>query len=455
MIGIIDYDAGNLGSVQKALDYLGADYRVISSASEWAEPSAIILPGVGAFGAAIQKLKERGFIQPIKDFIAAGRPFLGICLGMQLLMESSEEDPGVPGLGVIKGSCRKFNRGKVPQIGWNRTEARAGSRLFHGLGEAASFYFIHGYYVDQQETGAAAALTHYHIPFTSAIEKDNVRAVQFHPEKSGDSGLRLLKNWLDIAANRNAVPPVRIIPCLDVDNGRVVKGVNFKNLRDAGDPVELARRYNREGADEITFLDIGATYKSREILMDVVARVSREVFVPLCVGGGIRSVEDMRQVLRAGADKVSMCSAAIKDPSLISEGARRFGSQCMVLSIDAGRAGDSWHAFVKGGREDSGLDALEWAKTAESKGAGEILLNSIDRDGTQAGYDLELTRRVSELVNIPVIASGGAGTPEHMVEAAKEGKADAILLASLLHDQQLTLPEIKRYLNDKGVNVRW
>lgn len=248
---------------------------------------------------------------------------------------------------------------------------------------------------------------------------------------------------------------IRIIPCLDVDNGRVVKGVNFTDIRDAGDPAELAKLYNRQGADEITFLDIGATYKSRMILLDVVEKVSRNVFVPLTVGGGIRSVEDVRMVLKAGADKVSICSAAIKDPALLSRGARLFGAQCMVLSIDAQRCGSTWNAYIGGGRLDSDLDALEWAKKGEQLGAGEILLNSIDRDGTQIGYDLELTRRVSESVNIPVIASGGAGTKKHMADAVISGKADAILLASLLHDRQMTIPEIKAYLNRQGVNVRW
>ena len=248
---------------------------------------------------------------------------------------------------------------------------------------------------------------------------------------------------------------IRIIPCLDVDEGRVKKGVKFTDIRDAGDPVELAKLYNDQGADEITFLDIGATYRSRQILLDVVEKVSRCVFVPLTVGGGVTTTGDMRRALNAGADKVSVCSAAIRAPSLLTEGSKLFGSQCIVLSIDAMKEGNSWHAYLNGGRVNSGIDALQWAKQGEDLGAGEILLNSIDRDGTQAGYDLELTRNVSERVNIPVIASGGAGSPDHMVAAAKEGKADAILLASLLHDRVFGLREIKKYLKEKGVNVRW
>ena len=247
----------------------------------------------------------------------------------------------------------------------------------------------------------------------------------------------------------------RIIPCLDVDEGKVVKGIKFKEIKEAGDPVELAREYNKQGADELVFLDIGASYKSREIMADVVRAVSREVFIPLTVGGGIRSVDDMRNILMSGADKVAMCTSAIKNPALLSEGARAFGSQCIVLSIDAKKEGDSWYAFTHGGRNNSGLDALQWAKKGEELGAGEILLNSIDMDGTKAGYELELTKRVSECVSIPVIASGGAGTLEQVLEAVTKGKADAVLLASLLHFGEFKISDIKNYLQDSGVSVRW
>lgn len=247
----------------------------------------------------------------------------------------------------------------------------------------------------------------------------------------------------------------RIIPCLDVDDGRVVKGVKFQEIRDAGDPVELSRFYNEQGADELVFLDIGASYKSRETLIDVVRQVSAQVFIPLTVGGGVRSVEDMRNMLLAGADKVAMCTSAIKNPNLLSEGAEIFGAQCIVLSIDAKRVGSAWHAFTHGGRNDSGLDAVAWAKRGAELGAGEILLNSIDQDGTQQGYDLELNARVSELVGIPVIASGGAGNIQHMVEAITLGKADAVLLASLVHFGDYTISQIKTYMQEKGVVVRW
>ena len=247
---------------------------------------------------------------------------------------------------------------------------------------------------------------------------------------------------------------VRIIPCLDIRDGRVVKGVKFKNLKSAGDPVELARYYNDQGADEIVLLDVTASAQSRRIMLDIIEKVSSQVFVPLCVGGGIRSLEDIRAILRAGADKVSLCTAALENPGLIREAATTFGSQCVVLSIDAQREGSTWWAYCRGGREKSRWEAIAWAKWGEKQGAGEILMNSIDMDGTQAGYDLELTRKVAERVSIPVIASGGAGSLSQIYEAITRGRADAVLLASLLHFNQITLKEIKEYLAKKGVKVR-
>jgi cyclase len=260
----------------------------------------------------------------------------------------------------------------------------------------------------------------------------------------------------------------RIIPCLDVDDGRVVKGVKFKGIQDAGDPVELARRYNNDGADELTFLDIGASYKSRATLLEVVKQVAAEVFIPLCVGGGIRTVEDMREAMNAGADKVSVCTSALARPELLSEMARAYGNQCVVLSIDAKRVNAerlAWTAYSHGGRTDTGLDALEWARRAVELGAGEILLNSIDADGTGAGYDLELTRAILEAVNVPVIASGGAGNLDQIAHVLlppdapgagdQWGNADAALVASLLHFGKTTIPEIKKHAQAKGVCVRW
>ena len=248
----------------------------------------------------------------------------------------------------------------------------------------------------------------------------------------------------------------RMIPCLDVHAGRVVKGVNFVDLRDAGDPVEIAAAYDAAGADELVFLDITASSDARSTVVDMVRKVAEKVFIPFTVGGGIRTVEDFKALLREGADKISVNSAAIMRPELISEAADKFGSQCVVVAIDAKRRADGsgWNIFKNGGRVDMGIDAVEWAMKADRLGAGEILLTSMDCDGTKAGYDLELTRTVAEHVSIPVIASGGAGTKEHFYDALTEGKADAVLAASLFHYKELEIRELKEYLRGRGVSVR-
>lgn len=247
----------------------------------------------------------------------------------------------------------------------------------------------------------------------------------------------------------------RIIPCLDVTEGRVVKGTKFVDLKDAGDPVELAAVYDKEGADELVFLDITASSDKRYIMLDVVRKVAETIFIPFTVGGGINDVETMRELLSAGADKVSVNTAAVKDPNLIRAGAEKFGSQCIVLAIDAKKIADKkWEVYTHGGRTPTGLDAVEWAKKAVKLGAGEILLTSMDRDGTKAGYELELTRAVADAVDVPVIASGGAGKNEHVYEAFARGRADAALLASILHYREMTIKEIKDYLGDRGITVR-
>lgn len=247
----------------------------------------------------------------------------------------------------------------------------------------------------------------------------------------------------------------RIIPCLDVRAGRVVKGTNFIGLRDAGDPVELASLYDREGADELVFLDITASVEKRKSMLDVIDRTASRVFMPLTVGGGISSVEDMRNCLHAGADKTSLNTAAVQNPTLLSQGAELFGSQCVVLALDAKRCGaDKWEVYVHGGRTPTGLDAVAWAKKAVSLGAGEILLTSMDADGTKNGYDIALTRAVAEAVPVPVIASGGAGTLEHFYEVLTQGKADAVLAASVFHYKEFTIRQVKEYLRGRGVEVR-
>ncbi|MBP7225734.1 MAG: imidazole glycerol phosphate synthase subunit HisF [Aliarcobacter sp.] len=246
----------------------------------------------------------------------------------------------------------------------------------------------------------------------------------------------------------------RIIPCLDVNNGRVVKGVNFVGLRDAGDPVEVAKRYNAEGADEITFLDITASHENRGTIVDIVEKVAKEVFIPLTVGGGIRTLEDIYALLNVGCDKVSINSSAVSNPGFINESSKRFGSQCIVVAIDVKRVADgSYHVFVKGGREDTGLDALAWAKEVTDRGAGEILLTSMDTDGAKTGFELNITKQISDLVGIPVIASGGAGTMEHIKEAFECG-ASAALAASIFHFKEIDIMDLKRYLRSNNIPVR-
>ena len=249
----------------------------------------------------------------------------------------------------------------------------------------------------------------------------------------------------------------RIIPCLDVKAGRVVKGTNFVGLRDAGDPVELAKRYDEERADELVFLDISASHERRGIMVEVARQCAAQMFIPFTVGGGIRSVESMRTMLKAGADKISVNTAAVDNPKIISEGAKKFGSQCIVLAVDAKRRdnGDGWEIYTHGGRTPTGLDAIEWVQKGVGLGAGEILLTSMDADGTKDGYDIELTRAVSEAVNVPVIASGGAGTFEHFLQVLTEGKADAVLAASVFHYGQYSIRQVKEYLRIRGIEVRF
>jgi cyclase len=246
----------------------------------------------------------------------------------------------------------------------------------------------------------------------------------------------------------------RIIPCLDVDNGRVVKGINFVSLKDAGDPVEQATIYSKEGADEITFLDITATHQERRPMIDVIKKTAEKCFVPLTVGGGIRNISGITDFLNAGADKVSINSAAIKNPNLIKEGSKKFGNQCIVVAIDAKKKSNGWNVFINGGRIDTGMDVVEWAKKAEGLGAGEILLTSMDKDGTKSGFDIELTSKVSNCLNIPVIASGGVGSLDHFLKGISLGGASAVLAASVFHFKEITIKEVKNYLISNGVKVR-
>ncbi len=246
----------------------------------------------------------------------------------------------------------------------------------------------------------------------------------------------------------------RIIPCLDVTHGRVVKGTNFVELKDAGDPIEIARRYNDEGADELTFLDITASSDNRDLILHIIEAVAAEVFIPLTVGGGVREVADVQRLLNAGADKVSINTSAVMNPQLVKDAADRHGSQCIVVAIDSKRVGDQWEVFTHGGRKATGMDAIEWAKKMEKLGAGELLLTSMDRDGTKSGFDLELTRAIADAVDVPIIASGGVGTLQHLVDGIKQGHADAVLAASIFHFGEYSIEDAKRYMKQHGIEVR-
>lgn len=246
----------------------------------------------------------------------------------------------------------------------------------------------------------------------------------------------------------------RIIPCLDIKNGRTVKGVNFEGLRDAGDPVELARRYSEEGADELVFLDITATLEKRRTLVELVKKIAREINIPFTVGGGIKTVDEIEELLKSGADKVSLNSSIVKDPDLITKASAAFGAQAIVAAVDAKKNNDSWNVYIKGGTEDTGLDALEWMQEVEKRGAGEILLTSMDRDGTKSGFDIELLKKVNSLVHIPVIASGGAGTVQHCIDAVKLANADAVLAASIFHFKEIEIKDLKKQMQESGIEVR-
>jgi len=287
------------------------------------------------------------------------------------------------------------------------------------------------------------------LPFCVVLGKHPAR---FHVEPT--ARLRYNIAICELLCKGKEMLAKRIIPCFDVKEGRVVKGINFVNLRDAGDPVEQAEIYDRDGADEIVFLDITASHEKRRIIIDVVHRTAERIFVPLTVGGGIRDIDDIRDLLNAGADKVSINTAAVLDVALVQRAARRFGSQCIVVAVDARLKNGSWEVYIHGGRTPTGIDALDWARTVQQQGAGEILLTSMDCDGTCNGYDIELTRRFSDTVDIPIIASGGAGHPEHLYDVLTTGKADAALAASIFHYGTWPLPETKKYLKEKGIEVR-
>jgi imidazole glycerol phosphate synthase glutamine amidotransferase subunit len=480
-VALVDYGAGNLSSVRKALAAIGADVFVPVTPDDLRSCDGIIVPGVGHFGAT--RALHAGWRSVISTAVAAGRPVLGICLGLQWLFEGSDEAPDVPGLALLEGRSvhltdarlQRQQAGppppmKVPHVGWNAVSPRRASWILSGIpsgtGADVQMYFTHSYAVpaggDTAATTSVAATT-----FSSVVERGNVAGVQFHPEKSSDSGVTVLKNFLARCHGRDpgvqtirppdraaASPSKRIIACLDVRNGCVVKGVHFEDLRIAGDPAELARRYNIEGIDEIVILDITATIERRRALADTIHRVARELFIPLAVGGGIRTEADAAAAVEAGADKVSLNTAALADPALITTLAARYGSQAVVVAIDAKRDADSYAVYARSGHAPTGRDAVSWAREAEQRGAGEILLTSIDRDGTKAGFDCALTAAVASAVSIPVIASGGAGSLDDFVDVFTTGRADAALAATIFHDAETGVQALKQHLRERRIPVR-
>ena len=522
MITLLDYGAGNVRSVINAIESSGETVKTVTSREDILSAQKLVFPGVGAFGSMMHSLHAHQYVEPLKAYLRSDRPFLGICLGLQALFDRSEEASDVNGLGVMAGTVRRFTTSlSVPHIGWNGLNFKQSSRIFAGLSGDEKYYFVHSYYVAADDAAVILTTTDYGYEFVSSIQKGNIIATQFHPEKSGAAGLLILRNFLESASE--AIMPVRssgntalakrIIACLDVrsnDQGDLVvtKGDQYDvrqngNVRNLGKPVELARRYYQEGADEITFLNITGfrDFPLKDIpMLEILRQTSKNVFVPLTIGGGIRDYTDKEgrkysaleiatEYFRSGADKVSIGSDAVliaeaylknghpTGKSAIEEISRVYGSQAVVVSIDPrriyvkspdesrhtvietaipGPAGQHycWYqCTIKGGREGRDLDAITLAKICESLGAGEILLNCIDRDGTNLGFDIELINAVTAAVSIPVIASSGAGRVEHFLEVFTATEAESALAAGIFHRREIPIDEVKKYLDGK-VEVR-
>lgn len=462
---IVKTGLANIASVQSAFARLGLSSIVTQDAAAVRDAARVVLPGVGAFGPGMAVLREHGLDESLRERVGRDRATLAVCLGMQLLCADSEESPGVTGLGIVDASVRGFAGDDliVPHMGWNRVESSAGSRLVR-TGEA---YFANSYRIDAddlRDRGWTPALCGYGGSFVAAMERGNVLACQFHPELSGAWGLSLMARWAGVAFVEDASASVgeagrllpRVVPCLDVRGGRIVKGVKFANLRDAGDPVERAALYEREGADEIVILDVSATTEERAHAVETVESVRRAIAIPLTVGGGVRAVEDAARLLDAGADKVAVNTAAVANPAIIDAISERFGRQCTVLAVDAARRDDAsgWEVVVKSGTVRTGIDAVAWCAEGAERGAGEILLTSWDRDGTGEGYDLALLHAVTERVRIPVIASGGVSSSEDLGAGLTAG-ASAVLAASIFHDGVHRVIDVKReVVRATGVPMR-
>ena len=464
MTVLIDYGAGNLTSVRNAFAAIGEETVVTRDPEVIGKADRVVFPGVGAAAHAMDNLRRFGLVDVVRR-AAATKPVLGICLGMQVLFEHSEEDGGVEMLGILPGKVRRFPDVpgcKVPEIGWNSVSAPAGARV-PGVGGGQEYYFVHSYAADVIGDTCLTA-SYAGVTFTAMVRRGNLWACQFHPEKSGRIGLNLLRAWMQGVASSPSPSPSpftsltrRVIPCLDVRAGCVTKGVKFKNNVDLGDPVEMAVKYAEGGADELVFYDITASAERRPIDIGMVEAVAKAVRIPFAVGGGISTVADMERVILAGAEKVSVNSLAVRNPQIIAEGAAVFGAQCIVLGMDpyrSGKTASGYEITTRGFREFTGMDAVEWAKRAADLGAGEIVVNSVDADGTRAGFELEITRLIAEAVGVPVVASGGAGRPEHLVDAFNLARADAAIVAGMIHSGEYTIGQIKEGMAAARVPTR-
>ncbi len=522
MITLLDYGAGNVRSVINAIEMLGEKVKIVSEPDDIMSATKLVFPGVGSFGSMMNTLNSKNYVSALKAYLQADRPFLGICLGLHALFETSEEAPDIEGLGFIPGCTKRFDIDlAVPHIGWNGINIKKPSRLFGGLRGDEKYYFVHSFYVVPDDDSVVLTTTNYGVEFVSGIQKGNIIATQFHPEKSGKAGLVLLENFLNVRDDKEAPLYIsqqtklakRIIACLDVrsnDRGDLVvtKGDQYDvreegSVRNLGRPVDLAKRYYDEGADEITFLNITGfrDFPLEDMpMIDVLKQTSRNVFVPLTIGGGIRDYTDKdgreytalevaSEYFRSGADKISIGSDAVliaedylttgqkTGKSSIEEIARVYGNQAVVISIDPRRIyaaspdelnhpvmeteipgpdGERycWYqCTIKGGREGRDLDAVTLAQVCERLGAGEILLNCIDRDGTKSGFDIELIRAVKTAVSIPVIASSGAGCVEHFYDVFEETEAESALAAGIFHRREVPIVDVKKHLAGK-VEIR-
>ena len=523
MITLLDYGAGNVRSVVNAIEKLGERVIVAKSGRDILDAEKLLFPGVGSFGSMMSILRQKQFVEPLLAYLGSGRPFFGICLGMQALFEGSDEAPEEKGLCILNGRVKRFKIDlAVPHIGWNGISVKQPTDLFYGLNGDEKFYFVHSYHVVADDPAVVLSTTDYGYPFVSAVQKGNIQGTQFHPEKSGASGLTLLENFIR-KDRRMSIPKKspsqtrlakRIIACLDVranDQGDLVvtKGDQYDvreagSVRNLGKPVELAGRYFNEGADEVTFLNITGfrDFPLEDMpMIQVLKETSRNVFVPLTIGGGIRDFTDKNgrtytalqvaaEYFRSGADKVSIGSDAVyiveaylksgrkTGQSAIEQISYVYGNQAVVISIDprrvyVGSPDQTTHATietaipgpkgerycwfqctVKGGREGRDVDAVTLAQACEQLGAGEILLNCIDRDGTNMGFDIELINAVKQAVRIPVIASSGAGCEAHFAEVFEKTDAESALAAGIFHRREVPISDVKAYLKGK-VEIRW